>query len=270
MSFIHLGRVSQYPKCYDASILQPIARTVREVAMYGFDIWNCYELSWLGYDGKPMVAILEIWFPIDSKYILESKSLKLYLNSLNNLTIGKDELLTLITKDLSGASECDGLVVRIQPMQQYNNQNLMVSCYKFDGYAKAQVLCLDEQDVSINYQTLEFDEGGDVRQVLYSNLLKSNCPVTSQPDWGFLQLCYAGPRINHQSLLCYLISLRDHQMFHESLVEELFCKLCASANFAELLLYARYTRRGGIDINPIRSNSPIDIHAISNQRHWRQ
>lgn len=269
-----LGKKTEYKDQYTNSLLYPISRKLardqlniaRELPFHGFDLWNCYEVSWLNQNGKPEVKILEFIVNCDSPNIIESKSLKLYLNSFNNSKfVNVDEVRELIENDLSKILETT-VAISIKDLQLYNNSTLQ----SFQG------INLDSLDVVMdNFITQDnlpklSDDGEQVEEILYSNLLKSNCLVTNQPDWASVQISYKGQKIDHNSLLKYLISFRNHNEFHEQCVERIFCDIKNLCKTDELTVYARYTRRGGIDINPIRSSLHIDLLNISNLRQVRQ
>lgn len=273
-----LGKSTAYKDKYDNNLLCPISRNIarREINIssplpfVGFDIWNCYELSWLDIKGKPEVRILELVINADSENIVESKSLKYYLNSFNNTRFQDDsEVKNLIEKDLAGLLQ-SFVLVTIKRLEDYNNTKLNL----FHGQN------LDRIDIGIkpDNDNLEIDRGvlrlsGDdilIEETLYSNLLKSNCLVTGQPDFASVQISYKGKKIDQASLLKYLTSFRNHNEFHEQCVERIWSDIQNICAPKELTVYARYTRRGGIDINPVRSSSKLDITSLNNSRHVRQ
>jgi 7-cyano-7-deazaguanine reductase len=251
-----LGQKTPYISSYDASLLFPIARSESrkmlgvsaDLPFYGYDIWTGYELSWLNAKGKPVVAVAEFKVPCDSPCIIESKSFKLYLNSFNQTRFsGLDEVKKILIKDLSVVA---GVVIEV------NLQSLGASTLLIDTAYDA--LCLDGLDINVDSyhpdsSLLTADASEEVAEVLCSHLLKSNCPVTGQPDWASLFVAYSGVKINHESLLRYVISFREHQDFHEHCVERIFMDLLRTCKPKTLSIYARYTRRGGLDINPFRS-----------------
>lgn len=256
-----LGKSSAYVSLYTPSLLFPIAREPkwRELGLdperlpfHGADIWNCYELSWLAPSGKPEVAVAEFIFPIKAKRIVESKSFKLYLNSFNQ-TVFRDraEVLHTLESDLSVAAQ-GPVMVRLFGMNQLYHA----------GVSQLPGECIDDLPVQISHYAYDpalielAQAGGLARETLHSHLLKSNCPVTGQPDWGSIMLSYAGKRLDHASVLRYLVSFRQHADFHEQCVERIFTDVLAVLGAgAELTVYARYLRRGGLDINPYRSTS---------------
>ena len=229
----------------------------------GVDIWNAFELSWLNKKGKPEIVIAEFHIPCESPNIIESKSFKLYLNSFNQTSFDSiHEVRSRLQIDLSkktGAQIC----VMLHSISSLTNTLLK----NFKGQ------CLDHLDISCDtYQPtpnyLKSDRSNTVSEVLYSLLLKSNCLVTGQPDWGSVKITYTGPKINREGLLKYIVSFRNHYEFHEQCVERLFIDILNRCACKMLTVYARYTRRGGLDINPIRSTHPITI--LNNARHVRQ
>ncbi|PKM05070.1 MAG: NADPH-dependent 7-cyano-7-deazaguanine reductase QueF [Gammaproteobacteria bacterium HGW-Gammaproteobacteria-6] len=256
-----LGKSSAYVSLYTPSLLFPIARELKwqelglqadNLPFHGADIWNCYELSWLSPSGKPEMAAAEFVFPIKARRIVESKSFKLYLNSFNQ-TVFRDraDVLHTLESDLSVAAQ-GPVMVRLFTMAQLHAQ----------GMAQLPGVCLDDQQIDINRYDYDAsllqlaEAGGLARESLFSHLLKSNCPVTGQPDWASVQIIYSGHRLDHPSLLRYLISFRQHSDFHEQCVERIFTDLLAVlGQGAELTVYARYVRRGGLDINPFRSTT---------------
>jgi 7-cyano-7-deazaguanine reductase len=257
-----LGKSSEYIATYTPSLLFPIPRapkwaelglTAATLPYQGVDLWNCFELSWLLPSGKPVVAIGEFAIPADSPNIIESKSFKLYLNSLNQTVFAvTSELLAVLQKDLSAAAG-KAVGVRVRSLGEV----------AAEGVASLPGRCIDELDVSIsNYaqpqaQLLRCEPGRIVEESLHSHLLKSNCPVTGQPDWGSLVVQYRGPALDPASLLGYLVSFRQHADFHEQCVERIYLDLLHLLKPQQLTVYARYVRRGGLDINPYRSSAAI-------------
>ncbi|HHX0956277.1 TPA: NADPH-dependent 7-cyano-7-deazaguanine reductase QueF [Pseudomonas aeruginosa] len=267
-----LGKTSEYVSSYTPSLLFPISRTAKwaelglsaETLPYrGVDIWNCYELSWLTPAGKPVVAIGEFSIPADSPNIIESKSFKLYLNSLNQSAFDSREALrAVLQKDLSAAAGAP-VGVRLRSLDEVAEE----------GIGRLPGRCIDELDIAVDGyeqprpELLRCDAGRIVEEQLYSHLLKSNCPVTGQPDWGTLVVDYRGPALDPASLLAYLVSFRRHQDFHEQCVERIFLDLQRLLQPQALSVYARYVRRGGLDINPYRSLAEV---APDNRRLVRQ
>lgn len=253
-----LGKSSAYVTQYEPSLLFPIARQGKRdelglkgtLPFYGVDIWNAYEVSWLNLRGKPQVAIVTVTVPADSPNIVESKSFKLYLNSFNQTRLaGTDALLELLRADLSA-----GFGSAVQASLTLPGDFGKFRMGELDG------LLLDRLDIEVDEYspnpallTANFSEAS-VEETLLSHLLKSNCLVTGQPDWGSVQIHYAGPQIEQEGLLRYLIGFREHNEFHEQCVERIFTDILQHCKPQKLAVYARYTRRGGLDINPWRSN----------------
>jgi 7-cyano-7-deazaguanine reductase len=253
-----LGKPATYKSEYDASLLFPIAREGKRAELdiagtlpfFGIDIWNAYEVSWLNLRGKPQIAILSFMIPADSPNIVESKSFKLYLNSFNQTRLaGLEALQELLRADLSAAI---GSPVQVSAIMPEDFGRLQMG--KMDG------LLLDRLDIEVeNYSPdsallTSAQHEAPVEETLVSHLLKSNCLVTGQPDWGSVQIHYVGPEINQEGLLKYLIGYRNHNEFHEQCVERIFMDLLRHCRPQKLAVYARFTRRGGLDINPWRSN----------------
>lgn len=253
-----LGKPSDYQSDYDPSLLFPIARQPKRdelglggtLPFFGIDIWNAYEVSWLNMRGKPQIAIAGITVTADSPNIVESKSFKLYLNSFNQVRLGGSEaLLDLLRADLSAAFGSPVQVTLTTPDQ-------------FDKLQMAELegMLLDRLDIEVEQYTPDplllksSQEESPVEETLVSHLLKSNCLVTGQPDWGSVQIRYVGSPINQEGLLKYLIGFRNHNEFHEQCVERIFMDILRQCKPQKLAVYARYTRRGGLDINPWRSN----------------
>lgn len=253
-----LGHDVVYPGAYDASLLFPVPRHVNRQTLtplpspwFGSDIWTAYELSWLNSKGKPQVALGRFEFAHTSPHLIESKSLKLYLNSLNEESFASvDAYQATVQRDLSQAAG-DTVNVQITPLSQA--ETLPVA--PLSGH------CIDALDIAIDRYEPAPDllacvpGAAPVTETLVSNLLKSNCPVTGQPDWGSVQIRYTGPAIDRAALLRYIVSLRRHTEFHEHCVEKMFCDIRRACGPQELFVYARYTRRGGLDINPWRSST---------------
>nr|WP_157991301.1 NADPH-dependent 7-cyano-7-deazaguanine reductase QueF [Candidatus Erwinia haradaeae] len=255
-----LGKRTQYHATYNPTLLHSIPRklhrdmlniSVCNAPLYGEDIWTLYELSWLNKNGLPQVAIGEVVFNSNNINLIESKSLKLYLNSLNQTKFtDSNQVRQTIELDLNkcviGVAR-----VKISSLEDIEGQSIG----SLDG------ICIDKQDIVIDKYTLNADyllNSTDQRiseEKLTSNLLKSNCLITQQPDWGTIQISYRGPQINHEALLRYLISYRQHNEFHEHCVERIFYDLLNYCKPEILSVYARYTRRGGLDINSWRSNT---------------
>jgi len=254
-----LGKSTIYTSEYDPGLLCPVPRHLKreeigllaELPFCGVDIWNAYELSWLTPQGKPVIAMGEFRFPCDTPNLVESKSFKLYLNSFNQTRV-KDfgALRTRLIADLSRAA---GGPVEVRLID--------TAGFAIGSFAQLPGCCIDDLDIRIDKysydpELLQGAAPGDTRveETLHSHLLKSNCLITSQPDWASLMIRYSGPRIDRPSLLRYLISYRQHNEFHEQCVERIFTDLMTFCQPETLTVYARYTRRGGLDINPFRSN----------------
>jgi len=258
-----LGKTSSYIDQYDASLLFPIPRADKRAEIgvlqappfFGADMWTLYELSWLNLRGKPQVALAHITVPCESPNIVESKSLKLYLNSFNNTRfLDAREVRERIRADVSAATGM-GIGIKTVGPELFDREPV----HEMDG------LNLDRLDVECMHFTpapellfAEFDEP-PVTETLTSNLLKSNCLVTGQPDWGSVQIAYTGPQINQEGLLQYLVSYRNHNEFHEQCVERIFMDVWTRCKPIKLSVYARYTRRGGLDINPFRCSYPMQL-----------
>lgn len=274
-----LGQQSTYPNQYDPSLLFPISRDQQRSKLgisdsanppfFGIDIWNAYELSWLNLKGKPQVAIAEFIIPSQSPNMIESKSFKLYLNSLNqhrfnDLSAVRDCLLSDLGKALDSS-----LQIKLFEPTVLQTSPTRPTIQEFEGQL------LDRLDIDVtdgdvaNPSLLKADENlSPITQTLVSHLLKSNCPVTGQPDWASVQIHYQGRPIDEEGLLRYLIGFRQLGEFHEHCVEKIFCDIKAQCKPEKLSVYARYTRRGGLDINPFRT----DFNAAwpNNIRHARQ
>lgn len=258
-----LGKSTVYADRYDAGLLFPIPREGKRdeigvaddaLPFYGVDVWNGYELSWLDARGKPIVAVAEFRFPATTPNIVESKSFKLYLNSFAQERVADAATLRdTLLRDLSAAAggpvdvtlhapgELDGT-----PIAEPEGILLDAQALDFDSYGPPRPDFLSTRE-------------GLAREVLVSHLLRSNCPVTGQPDWGSVQITYSGAPIDRAGLLRYLVSFRNHTEFHEQCVERIFMDITARCAPRELSVYARYTRRGGLDINPFRSTDPAAV-----------
>ncbi|WGE82279.1 NADPH-dependent 7-cyano-7-deazaguanine reductase QueF [Actinobacillus equuli subsp. haemolyticus] len=259
LSALKLGQKTEYKSEYDPTLLQPVPRKLNRDGLgiteqqpfdRGADVWTCYELSWLNENGLPQVAIADVAIDFRSENLIESKSFKLYLNSFNQTKFASlEQVEQTLAKDLS----------------QCASGQVSVKVYKLSAYTRQPIVdfageCIDEQDIQID--SYEFSnehlagvaEGEVVEENLVSHLLKSNCLITSQPDWGSVQIHYVGKKLNREKLLRYLVSFREHNEFHEQCVERIFTDLMQFAQPEKLTVYARYTRRGGLDINPFRSN----------------
>lgn len=258
-----LGKSTAYVDQYDASLLQAVPRSMNReplglypdnLPFHGADIWTLYELSWLNAKGLPQVAVGEISLNANSQNLIESKSFKLYLNSFNQ-TVFPDwqAVQETLTRDLSACAQGEATVT-VSRLSEIEGSPVG----HFDG------VCIDEQDIEIDSYEFSTDylagAKGDemVEESLVSHLLKSNCLITHQPDWGSVRIHYCGPKIDREALLRYLVSFRHHNEFHEQCVERIFNDLLRFCQPEKLAVYARYTRRGGLDINPWRSNFPFE------------
>ncbi len=266
-----LGKKSDYETAYNPNRLYAIPRAAKreeiginpdKLPFYGVDCWNHYEVSWLNDKGKPMVGIAEIIYDCRSPKLIESKSLKLYFNSFNNTKIsGIAALESMVKGDLEKRIEADVVVriVTLDKAEAFNIQALMGES-------------IDALDVECSVYLVEpaflVVENEEITETLYSNLLKSNCLVTNQPDWGSVQITYTGKKINHEGLLKYLVSFRNHNEFHEQCIERIFVDIMSKCEPTSLTVYGRYTRRGGLDINPYRSTEQTAF--TSNLRLIRQ
>jgi 7-cyano-7-deazaguanine reductase len=259
-----LGKATDYSRSYDPSLLDPIPRaTAREQLeaiggplppFLGVDLWTGFEVSWLNNQGMPQVAIVEFLVPCSSVNIVESKSFKLYLNSFNQTHFESSQAVQeCMTADLCAAAQGDVEIVFYQ-LAEYNG---------FRPVTEPQGHCLDQQHIAIDCYTPNPDflvldetgkEGATVTETLYSHLLRTNCPVTDQPDWASVYISYQGAQIDRAGLLKYLVSFRQHQDFHEQCVEKIYGDIMQRCQPAQLDVYARYMRRGGLDINPFRSS----------------
>ena len=262
-----LGKPASYSDRYDPSLLFPIPRAAKReelglhgtrMPFFGADLWTAFELSWLTPRGKPQVAIAKVTIPCETPNIVESKSFKLYLNSFNNTAFASaDEVRDRIRADISeavwrGAAAASSVGVkvlmpeefareRVEELEGVNLDRLDIECTQYQPDPSLLTAAFDEQPVE---------------ETLVSNLLKSNCLVTGQPDWGSVQVHYSGSQIDQGQLLRYLVSFRNHNEFHEQCVERIFTDVMARCRPVKLSVYARYTRRGGLDINPFRTSHP--------------
>ncbi|SFC87952.1 NADPH-dependent 7-cyano-7-deazaguanine reductase QueF [Pseudoalteromonas denitrificans] len=254
-----LGQQTEYKDQYAPELLFPIARKLNrdelnvidsDLPFKGQDLWTGYELSWLNTKGKPQVAVAEFIFPCQSSHLVESKSFKLYLNSFNQTRFND---LNTVQKHL------------IDDLSKTVNNQVEVKLYTASDFSAIKTtplpgICIDDLDIEIDQYQLNStllkleDDHSQVTETLHSHLLKSNCLITSQPDWASIVIRYTGMKICHESLLRYLISFRSHNEFHEQCVERIYCDIQNKLGIKELEVYARYTRRGGLDINPYRSS----------------
>lgn len=257
---LKLGKPTAYHDQYDTTLLQPVPRSLnreplglypQSLPFHGADIWTLYELSWLNDKGLPQVAVGEISLNANSVNLIESKSFKLYLNSFNQTRFNDwDAVRSTLQRDLAACAQGE-VSVALFRLEQLAGQPIAMLAGE----------CIDEQDIAIdNYDfNAGYLQGANtgplVEETLASNLLKSNCLITNQPDWGSVQIQYRGPQIDREALLRYLVSFRHHNEFHEQCVERIFNDVLRFCQPEQLSVYARYTRRGGLDINPWRSNT---------------
>ena len=261
-----LGKTASYIDQYDPALLFPLPRATKrqelglgaQLPFFGADTWTAFELSWLNLRGKPQLALAHITVPCETPNIIESKSFKLYLNSFNNTRFADAaDVLARLRADLSeaawrGATNPATLGVRLLGPELFDREPVC----ELDG------LSLDRLDIACERYSpapdlLRTTQGEPpVNETLVSNLLKSNCLVTGQPDWGSVQIRYSGDAIDQEGLLQYLVSFRNHNEFHEQCVERIFMDIWQRCKPTRLTVYARYTRRGGLDINPFRTSHP--------------
>jgi 7-cyano-7-deazaguanine reductase len=285
-----LGKPSAYVDQYDASLLFPIPRapTRAEIGLdngpgkvlpfFGADMWTAFELSWLNLRGKPQVALAQFTVPCETLNIVESKSFKLYLNSFNNTKFASiEDVKSRLRVDLSeavwrGRAVATGQADAAPPAIGVTVLN--ADLFDREPVHELDGLSLDRLDIDCTRYTPAPDlltvtpNEAPVTEVFTSNLLKSNCLVTGQPDWGSIQISYTGDQIEQGGMLQYLVSFRNHNEFHEQCVERIFMDLWTRCKPMKLAVYARYTRRGGLDINPFRTSYPQALPR--NIRHARQ
>lgn len=259
---LSLGKQTDYQAEYNPELLQAVPRSLNrndlnlgdKLPFLGEDLWTGYELSWLNEKGKPIVAIADFKVPATSPNLVESKSFKLYLNSFNQTRFASwQQVEQAMVKDLSACAGGD-VSVKLMSVDQ-------VEPFQVTGLPGENI---DELDIEItsydfNVEWLAIESEQIVEESLNSHLLKSNCLITSQPDWASIVIEYKGKKINKAALLKYLISFRMHNEFHEQCVERIFCDIQQLCQPEKLTVYARYTRRGGLDINPFRSTETATI-----------
>ncbi|ASV56672.1 NADPH dependent preQ0 reductase [Lelliottia jeotgali] len=260
LSGLTLGKTTAYRDTYDASLLQGVPRSLNRdplglkadtLPFVGGDIWTLYELSWLNARGLPQVAVGHVELDYASLNLVESKSFKLYLNSFNQTQFDSwEDVQRTLERDLSACAQ-GKVTVALYRLNELEGQPVA----HFHG------TCIDDQDITIESYEFSTDylhnAAGEkvVEETLVSHLLKSNCLITHQPDWGSVQIQYRGPKIDREKLLRYLVSFRHHNEFHEQCVERIFNDIQRFCHPEKLSVYARYTRRGGLDINPWRTNT---------------
>lgn len=264
LSGLTLGKATPYHDRYDAALLQPVPRSLNReplgiypdhLPFHGADIWTLYELSWLNNRGVPQVAVGEMHLNAESLNLIESKSFKLYLNSFNQTIFDSwESVRATLAKDLAHCAQGD-VSITLFKLSELEGQPLA-------GFIGE---CIDDQDIQIDsydfnadYLTTNEQDAPVVEETLISHLLKSNCLITHQPDWGSVKIHYRGKRIDREALLRYIVSFRHHNEFHEQCVERIFNDIMRYYQPEKLSVYARYTRRGGLDINPWRSNTPFN------------
>ncbi|WP_025673378.1 NADPH-dependent 7-cyano-7-deazaguanine reductase QueF [Salinivibrio socompensis] len=270
---LSLGQHTDYPTEYDPSQLRAVPRQLNRQAISldqaslpftGYDTWTLYELSWLNKNGLPQVAIGEVRLPASSPNLVESKSFKLYLNSFNQTRFDNwQQVANALQTDLSACAG-EAVDVTLSPLSELEGETI----------AGLSGECLDHQDISIDDYRFHPEwledaaQGAVVSETLHSHLLKSNCLITNQPDWGSVRIAYKGKKINREELLRYLVSFREHNEFHEQCVERIFMDIMRFCQPEKLTVYARYTRRGGLDINPYRTNmgkTPSENNRLARQ-----
>lgn len=257
MSEIPLGKQTQYPESYDPGLLFPVSRASNRsgigitegLPFGGFDHWRAYEMSWLSENGMPVVATADILVPCDSPFLIESKSMKLYFNSLNQHRFTSDEKVAVcIADDLSAAA---GAPVSVQ-LHRLGSEDSSHTIEPTQVQLLDNIVIADPiftPDASLLICNKAVKAGG----TFVSHLFRSNCPITAQPDWGSIFVTYEGPEIDRESLLRYIVSYRQHEGFHEHCVEQIFQDLVRHCAPTSLNVSINFLRRGGLEINPVRS-----------------
>ncbi len=262
-----LGTQSQNPTRYSPDILYPIPRWAarslldidKKVLMYGIDHWQAYELSWLDLNGKPQVAIGEFFFNSESENIVESKSLKLYLNSMNQESYeDASKVAEIISRDLSGLSKSEVKVV-LYSLDEYEIGPQVRAGRSIDQHMPEFSFKEPEQEI------LKTEPSNADDEQLYSDLFRSNCPVTGQPDWASFEIRYTGSKIDESALLSYLCSFRQHQAYHEECAERIFRDITQACKPQELRIAMNFLRRGGLDINVYRSTVPVTSDTVNSR-----
>ena len=265
-----LGKATAYADQLNPQLLFPLPRATKreeigatgQLPFFGADLWTAFELSWLNSRGKPQVALAHFTIPCETPNIIESKSFKLYLNSFNNARFDSIEAVQAqLREDINEA------LWRGAPVRQSSAGVRVIAPEQFEAQRVQELegLSLDRLDIECHDYTprpdlLQADHDNPaVTETLVSHLLKSNCLVTNQPDWGSVQISYTGPAIDQEGLLRYIVSFRNHNEFHEQCVERIFMDIMRQCKPVKLSVYARYTRRGGLDINPLRTSHPMAI-----------
>jgi len=262
-----LGRKMPQIKGHDPSVLYPIERKPCPIPVYGHDLWRSYELSWLDARGKPEVGILEVIYPVESSCIVESKSFKLYLNGLSYVSfLSWKEVAGTIKRDLEGILFSPWISVDILGKDSFSES----TCTATLPGTSIDSIETDLQPVRKDAHLLLLDDGGTREEMLSSDLLKTFCPITGQPDWASLMISYRGRGINRESLLKYVCSYRDHEGFAEEVCESIYTDLYLKCTPEILSVRCFYTRRGGIDITPLRCSFPVEIDDVEKIRLIRQ
>lgn len=262
-----LGKTVSYATQYDPDLLFSLPRNEQRQSLrlprqwFGEDIWHAYELSWLEPSRKPAVGLARLHIPHDSPCLIESKSLKLYLNSLNETVFADLETLSdTLQKDLSATAQSE---VGVEVFAVDDAPGFQTTPLPGKLIDQAE---FHQRHAAPAPEHLRCDDTKTIEETLLSHLLKSNCLITGQPDWGSLLIRYQGPQIDHSSLLEYIVSYRNHNEFHEHCVERIFCDILQQCQPESLLVQAFYTRRGGLDINPWRSTHPQHLTAVRSLR----
>ena len=266
-----LGQETEYVTTYTPSLLAPIPRATQRGALgiakdplpfRGFDIWNAYEFTWLNSRGKPEVALAQIQVPSQSANIIESKSLKLYLGSYSGTKFGlRAEVVSALEADLALVAGTPVSVTLLSPEQVQHNGIVPTVGQSLD------LLDIDVDEYDWNPDFLVRESDTTVRESLYTNLFMAKCPMTGQPDCASVMIQYHGASISHEGILKYLISYREHSEFAEQIAERIFVDLMIRCAPDTLTVQARFSRRGGIDINPYRSH---EENMGPDARNWRQ
>ena len=261
-----LGSQVEHPKKYQADVLYAIPRWAsrslldidKKIRMFGLDHWQAYELSWLNNSGKPQVGIGEFYFNSESENIVESKSLKLYLNSLNQERYQTQEAVrSLIEQDLSKIS-CSEVKVVIHQLDEIEAEVFAARAGRCIDHIDDEFVAQQPDAGLLNIADADVDD-----ELLYSDLFRSNCPVTAQPDWASIEIRYTGKKIVESSLLKYLISFREHQGYHEECAERIFRDIILQCQPSELRVGMNFLRRGGLDINVYRSTAPVTSDSVN-------
>jgi 7-cyano-7-deazaguanine reductase len=266
MTDIPLGKQTPSPKGHDPALLFPIERPAPAVGMFGFDLWRSYELAWLNAQGKPCIGILEMAYPRQSRNIVESKSLKLYLHGLSNMRFdSREDVVSMIQADLERILDTPWLHLKI-----FDGEHLGAINWCSNPWGR----CIDACDITVNQAGIDpsilTTEDALVDEVLYSHLFRAYCPITSQPDWGSVIIEYSGPKIHDAGLLQYICSYRDHEGFGEACCEQIYTDILLGCSPQKLTVSCLFTRRGGIDINPVRCESDISFEQTKLYRLIRQ